>query len=172
MKFLSKEIKTERLTIGSIGEGDFSAMADIFTNEEIAKTYMLPVFDSREACRPLFERFISLSNSEQRFVRGIRLGDEIIGFMNDVDISNGEIELGYVIHPEKKNQGYATEALRAAMDFLFECGLSVVKAGAFEGNLASMRVMEKSGMIKTEYTETIEYRGKSYPCIFYAKSRD
>ena len=172
MKFLNKEIKTERLTVGSIEERDFSAMADIFTNEEIGRTYMLPAFDSREACRPLFDRFISLSSSEERFVRGIRLGDEIIGFMNDVDISNGEIELGYVIHPDKKNCGYATEALRAAIDFLFECGISLVKAGAFEENLASMRVMEKSGMAKIEYTETIEYKGKSHLCIFYAKSRD
>ena len=43
----------------------------------------------------------------------------------------------------------------------------MVKAGAFEENLASMRVMEKSGMHRIQQEDTIEYRGKVHRCFNY-----
>ena len=50
---------------------------------------------------------------------------------------------------------------------LFAMGFTVVKAGAFEENPASMRVMEKSGMHRIQQEDTIEYRGKVHRCINY-----
>ena len=41
----------------------------------------------------------------------------------------------------------------------------------FEENPASGRVMEKSGMKKIEYTDTIEYRGKVHKCLYYVANR-
>lgn len=48
-------------------------------------------------------------------------------------------------------------------------GYQSVKAGAFEENLVSIRVMEKCGMISIEQEDIIEYRGKKYRCIYYKK---
>ena len=36
-----------------------------------------------------------------------------------------------------------------------------------EGNDASLRVMEKCGMERMSYTDTVEYRGQTHNCIYY-----
>ena len=114
----------------------------------------------------------TMSASDARYVRGICLNDRFIGLINDVGIDGGEIELGYAIHPDYKNKGYASEALKKSIEILFEMGFSVIKAGAFEENRASMRVMEKCGMRRTEEEDVIEYRGESHRCLYYEIKRD
>lgn len=47
-------------------------------------------------------------------------------------------------------------------------GYSEIKAGFFEENQASRRVMEKSGMKIHDQTDDIEYRGKIHHCIYYS----
>ena len=80
---------------------------------------------------------------------------------------DGGIELGYVIHPRFHGKGYMTQALKAAIEELFSDGYREVITGAFEENRASIRVMEKAGMILQGKTEEIEYRGKTHNCIYY-----
>ena len=50
---------------------------------------------------------------------------------------------------------------------LFRIGYRVVRAGLFEENTASSRVMEKCGMIKIDRTDEIEYHGSNHHCIYY-----
>ena len=164
-------IYTQRLTLRTIEEKDKANMLALLTNTEIAQTFMLPAFQTQEEAVPLFEKLKTLSKKDGRFVYGICLQEELIGFINDVEIEQRRVELGYVIHPNYKNQGFATEALKAAIDALFRAGISVVQAGAFEENTASMRVMEKSGMIRTGKEENIEYRNKLYRCFYYQKEK-
>lgn len=156
------------ITLHPLSCEDKDTMLDILTNQEVAKTYMLPDFETREAALPLFHRLVELSQAEKRYVRGICLEGSLIGFLNDVEIANGTMELGYVLHPEHWGKGYMTQALRTAISDLFRLGYSTVLCGAFSHNKASLRVMEKAGMRKTEKTEDIEYRGKVHPCVYYA----
>lgn len=162
-------IETERLVLRSMREEDCDEVCNLLTNKQIAKTYMLPDFRSREEEIKLFNFLKDLSDNSKRFVYGIDLDGRIIGFINDVDISDGEIELGFVIHPEYHNFGYATEALTHAIDTLYDMGYTTVKTGAFECNLASQRVMEKAGMQRLNITEEIEYRGVAHRCIMFEK---
>lgn len=163
------EIKTDRLCLHTICDRDREAVIELLTNEEISQTFMVPDFKSHEEKVQMYEALQTMSESDEHFVYGIYLNDSMIGFLNDVDISENEIELGYVIHPDQKNKGYATEALKKSMQILLNSGFFAVKAGAFEENSASMRVMEKCGMIRTEQEDTIEYRGKNHRCIYYKK---
>lgn len=170
-------IKTEaticakRLCLRQIADADLPALVAILKSSKVAKTYMLPEFSSDEEALQLAQRLQMRSRDEDRFVYGICLPDRLIGFLNDVEMKDGQIELGYVIDPDHNNQGYATEAVGAAMQALFSGGFTTVIAGAFEGNIASMRVMEKCGMERTGFEEMIEYRGVAHRCIYYAKSR-
>ena len=84
-----------------------------------------------------------------------------------VEINEKEIEIGFAFHPEYHNRGYATETLKAAIKILFDMGYSVIKTGAFEINLPSQRVMEKSGMTRLAATESIDYRGTTHKCVLY-----
>lgn len=158
--------KTERLALRPFRAEDESDVLTLLQNEEIKLTYMLPDFPTKEAAVKLFRRLAELSLDEGHFVRAICLGERVIGFLNDVEIENGEIEVGYVIHPSVKNRGYATEALSAAIVDLFGRGYAAVCAGYFEENPASGRVMEKCGMRKIDKTDEIEYRGKRHHCVY------
>ena len=162
---------SENITLRPFLPEDREQILDILTNKTVAKTYMLPDFAERADALPLFERLSSLSCDESRFVRCIAADGKAVGFLNDVEVKDGQIELGYAIHPDCHGKGYMTAALKLAICQLLNTYNTVI-CGAFEGNSASMRVMEKSGMKKIDYTDTVEYRGKTHRCIYYAASKE
>lgn len=165
---MSVEFVTERLRFHPFQVEDRPAMGGLLTNREIAKTFMLPDFDSEEAVDRLFGRYMELSRKDGRYMAGIYLDDELIGFFNDVENDGSRIELGYVISPAHWGKGYATEMLRGAVADLFSRGYQEVVAGAFEENKVSMRVMEKAGMTRIPLEEDIDYRGASHHCLYYS----
>lgn len=164
--------KTQRLEIKAITLEDKEAVLDLITNPVVGKTYMFPQFQSRSEAEPLFQRLVMLSQDPSRYVAGVYLEGKFIGMMNDVEIKDKQIEMGYAFLPAYYNRGYATESFRGAIDYLLSHGLEIVVAGAFSGNTASLRVMEKCGMTKQDYTEPIAYRGVTHTCIYYAISKD
>lgn len=164
-------LKTKRLILKSLESADQDAMIELLTDKIIKETYMIPDFDSRDKVIKMVERMRELSLCDTRYVRGIYLNDVLIGMVNDVGIEGKKIELGYMLNPEYHNKGYATEMLKAVIEALFEEGYVEIMAGAFEDNIASRRVMEKSGMVLIDQTEEIEYRGKVHTCVYYCRKR-
>lgn len=164
-------IKTDRLILKPYEDADQSSLIALYKNDRIKQTYMLPDFTSEEQAVQLFKRMQELTKREDRIDCGIYLGEQVIGFANTVQIEGKQIEIGYVIAPEFQNQGYATEMLQRLIQELFAMGYDEVLTGAFEENLASRRVMEKSGMTLIEMTEELEYRGKTHHCVYYSKKR-
>ena len=151
---------------------DRERMLDILTSEKVNKTYMIPDFPEREAAVPLFQRLMDMSQSGSKYVRAIDLDGGLIGFVNQVDLEDQTIELGYVIHPDFHGMGYMTDALKLAIEEMFEKGYTQVITGAFSSNLASIRVMEKCGMTKLDKTDEIEYRGVTHTCVYYRKLQE
>ena len=49
----SPVIHTKRLVLRAIEEKDRESALDLFTNEEVGKTYILPAFQAREEAMPL-----------------------------------------------------------------------------------------------------------------------
>lgn len=164
-------LNTERLSLHSFSDDDLKEAIDIFKNEEVSKTYMLPSFSSDDQMVGLFRRMKDLSLDDSWVVYGAYLDNRLVGFINDVASDDTMIEVGYVIHPLFQNQGLATEMLTAAIEELFRIGYSEVRAGFFEENTASLRVMEKCGMHLLEYSEDIEYRGQVHHCFYCSISR-
>ena len=156
------------VTLRPIQLQDREPMLDILTDDTVKQTYMLPDFADRREALPLFRRLAEFSRNESHYVRGICLEERLIGFLNDVEIQDGSIELGYVIHPDFQGKGYMTEALRSAVDALFSMGYQEIICGAFEENAASIRVMVKAGMQKLSRTDEMEYRDKRHQCVYYS----
>lgn len=161
-------IRTKRLMIQPYRDSDCAAMVKLLCNEHIKKPFMIPDFTTVQEAEELFYKFKEWSYEEKRYERGIYLDGELIGFVNDVEAENDWIELGYVIHPKHENRGYATEVLRAVITDLFAKGYREIRAGAFQENTASCRVMEKCGMQRIEKTAEVEYRGILHHCVYYA----
>ena len=160
-------IKTERLTLAPLCENDRDALVAIFRDDIVKATYMLPDLDDDGKADKMFSRLLSISRADEHFLLGIYYNHTLIGIINDVGTEDKTIELGYAISSAYHNRGFMTEALLACIPHLKALGFSTIRCGAFDGNLASFRVMEKCGMKKIDYTETIDYREKNHTCIFY-----
>jgi len=76
-------------------------------------------------------------------------GDELVGRIQLSGISRRPFEnahLGYFVSERHNGHGYATEAVRTAVDAAFgELGLHRVQAAVIPRNVASIRVLEKAG---------------------------
>ena len=165
-------IKTKRLEIKPYDDSDQPAMIELLTHEDIKETFMIPDFKTEDDAIAMFRKLKGYSYSKDHFERGIYLNQELIGFVNDVGISDGSIELGYVIHPMYKNQGYASEMLKSVIEYLFQNGFRRIEAGAFEKNAASFKVMENCGMKRMFKEEDITYRGITHHCLYYGIDRE
>lgn len=151
---------------------DRERMLDILTSEKVNRTYMLPDFEHREDALPLFLRLMEMSSNRSKYLRAIADGDGLVGFVNQVDLQDGEMELGYVIHPDFHGRGYMTRALELAMEEVFSLGCQKIITGAFSSNPASIRVMEKCRMTRIDKTDEIEYRGNVHTCVYYRKIQE
>lgn len=163
---MNRVIMTERLRLQPMRIEDAENVISILRHDHVKMTYMVPDLD-REGAYKLFLRLKELSENDTHYVRGIYLENALIGWINDTEIQDSCVELGWVIDPLFYNHGYATEAVKAAVADLHEKGFHAVTAGAFAENSASIRVMEKAGMQRLERQDQIDYRGKSHLCVYY-----
>ena len=155
------------VSLRPIEPSDRDAIINLLTSEQVKQTYMVPDFSSPAEAEPLFLRLVQLSHENGHFVRAICAGERVVGLLNDTEISGTAAELGWAVDPRHQGHGYAGQAVRIAIQQLFSRGFDRITAGAFEDNRASIRVMEKAGMTRTEALETIFYRGKDHVCVFY-----
>ena len=167
MKKKKTILETERLLLRPFNEEDRQEMVAILCNEEIKKTYMIPDFSDPKEAEALFDKIMHFSRSDDRFEYGICFNDKVVGFVNDCEIKNETVEIGYVIAPAYQGKGLATEAVQCCIDELFRMGFTHIRAGFFEENIASCRVMQKCGMHKIDFEEDIEYKGILRHCIYY-----
>ncbi len=69
-----------------------------------------------------------------------------LGWGRAAEPAKGDYDFGYALLPGAWGQGYMTEALRAAVGFMFESlGVRQVTGECALGNRGSARVMEKAG---------------------------
>jgi [ribosomal protein S5]-alanine N-acetyltransferase len=82
------------------------------------------------------------------------IGD--IGFKGNPQ--DGVVEIGYGILKEAQNNGYATEAVEALINWAFSTRMvEKILAECLRDNIPSIRVLEKLSMMKTEEDEQMIY---------------
>jgi RimJ/RimL family protein N-acetyltransferase len=86
---------------------------------------------------------------------GVVIGD--IGFHGPPD-QDGVVTVGYGLAASARGQGYATEALRAVLDWALEQPeVARVEADTTHANLPSQRVMERAGMRLVNRNEQLRF---------------
>lgn len=77
--------------------------------------------------------------------------------------------LGIMIHDtENRKKGYATAAIRLMLDYCFETlGLNQVYCSVPSCNIASLKLFEKLGFIRTGYRKAWLKRGKEWEDVVY-----
>ena len=78
-------IKTERLILKPLTSDDEKAVSELFTDDTVKKTYLLPDFKDAEQLHNYFNRILALSNGNDRYLLGIYInnGTELVGIIND-----------------------------------------------------------------------------------------
>jgi len=143
-------ITTQRLVLRPLTLEDCDALFQISQEENIFR-----YFPTQEAW-PMekVERYINQQNSHwQTFYYGhwavtLRESGQFMGwngleFLTDTN----ETEVGYLFSKDFWGKGYATEATNAAVNFgIVQIGLKEIIGLTDPENIASQRVLEKSGM--------------------------
>ncbi|MBR9860151.1 GNAT family N-acetyltransferase [bacterium] len=106
-------------------------------------------FSSQEEAREFIRSYVKLYRNKGlgRFMVDSLSSQETLGFCGFKRHSDQSIDLGYRYHRKYWNQGYASEAALACLDY----GFSVLELGEVLGrtskhNIASVKVIEKCGM--------------------------
>ncbi|HEY9635279.1 MAG TPA: GNAT family N-acetyltransferase [Coleofasciculaceae cyanobacterium] len=148
-KMMSCVLETTRLQLRPCQIEDIQLVHTLWTNDCVR--YFL--FDNRVISSDEARSHIedSLANFEQHgygiwlvFVRGHR---DLVGFAGFLGSEAGVPSLIYGVHPDRWEQGYATEAASAVLSYALEkLSLPKVRADVDEPNIVSVRVLEKLGM--------------------------
>ncbi len=87
-----------------------------------------------------------------------------LSYVDDIG-GHPEVALGYRLARRYWGQGYASEAVKATIDYGFDVlGLERIVATIDPGNTASLRVAEKTGMV---YEKDVIYPGYTHPDRVY-----
>ncbi len=85
-----------------------------------------------------------------------------------VQEDSSSCEIGYCVAPDFWNQGYATEACRAVIAYLFDCGIQSIDALHDVRNPASGRVMQKCGMqYRGDKSAYLPAKQETVSCRYY-----
>lgn len=160
------KLESERLTLEPLVEEHAALTFDLWQDEHL---YTFIPFTPPADVASLERRYRMLSGRRSPdgteewlnwFVRE-RSSSAYVGLIQ-VTISSGvSAYLAYFTFTPYWGRGYANEACRAALHFLFESGVQEIVAEIDTRNIASIRLIEKLGFTQVAYTPgAAEIRGE------------
>jgi [ribosomal protein S5]-alanine N-acetyltransferase len=142
-------LETSRLILREFEQDDWQAVHAWESDPETARFMHRDVMD-KDGTRNFIRRALACRTATPRkkWHLGITLRTgELIGSIALGMVAEQTAGLGFALHHDHWNLGYATEAVGAVLRFGFETlGLHRVRAHCHVDNTASVRVMEKNGM--------------------------
>lgn len=154
MKFIgTKELETERLFLRKVKKDDYMEAFNNWCNRDGVDKYVL--WKKHENPDVTLKQYTEWEQEYDdpktfRWIVGLKDSKELIG---TIDVSKkflrfGSCEIGYCYGDKYWGLGYATEALKEVIRYLFEdCEAELVNAEFMDNNPASGKVMQKSGLI-------------------------
>jgi ribosomal-protein-alanine N-acetyltransferase len=147
---LNQAIETERLVLRSLTPEDCGLQYVAWLNDTNVNAYLETRWEAQTQ-----ESVVAFVNSMNESEHSLLLGL----FVNDGRVHIGNIKLGptnarhrfadlsyFIGNRAYEGKGLATEAVTALKVYaLGTAGLKSVQAGVYEGNVGSIRVLEKSG---------------------------
>ena len=169
---MSTVIETERLILKDMALEDKQAYFDNITHDKEVLKYFVASYN--ETIDELnIEPMIERSKKDDRCLLSVYLKEsgEFIGIILQVSGPSAlfpSSEIGYAYGRKYWGNGYASEALIAFKDYLFEKGIHKLIVSHVVENEASKRVIEKAGF-KYEglHIDDLYYHDKYYNCCYY-----
>jgi len=145
------EIEGERIKLRKLKLSDASDIYKNLQDREMVKwTLNIPwPYKRKDAIKFIRKTYYRIrKNSGYAFGIVLKEIDKVIGVIDifNIDWKNKNAELGYWLGKKYWGKGLTTEAVKLMLKFAFEkLKLHRVYAGVFEENIASRRVLEKTG---------------------------
>lgn len=180
----SKIIETERLILKPQTMQEQKKLWEILMIPEVNRVYLTTPAKFREKLKdwtkqePFYEEKISHANDNDVFEWSIFLKDtnECIGKIDyheyskeDNDINDLSIRgVGWYIDPIHQGNGYATEAAKHTLKYMFEeVEITKIITGAALDNPASWKIMNRLGYTKLPQTKLVTYTYLDDPVEIY-----
>lgn len=157
-------IKTERLGLRFIRKEDAKYLEELDSDPVVKAFYPEGTLDAREINLFIKESIASCKiKNLPCFVIFTRDSGEFVGEAYFGQLNSGEIKVGYLLHQEHWNKGYATEVLNALLEWA-TCHIDTdtIIAFADKNNAASFHVMENCGMVYYKDDNYLDMECKFY----------
>lgn len=149
------EILTGRIKLRLINLSDLTSIHKLHSLPETDAYNTLGIPKNIEETKSIIKAWIAENQLNEiksyTFALETKSNGEFIGLFG-LKVGNkkyNRAEVWYKIHSDYWGKGYATESLKALINFGFETlKLHRIEAGCAVDNIASLKVLEKSGMIK------------------------
>lgn len=152
------EIQTERLRLRRVRLSDASAML-IYMSDEDTVRWLSGVRKQTitEIAQSIRDYFWHDEPGTMKYAIADLETDELIGTIDFRYHSNqNDAEIGYVLTPQRRGNGYVSEAVRALLHIGFtELAINVIWIGHDQGNVRSRRVPQRLGF----HTEGVDSKG-------------
>ena len=150
------ELRTSRLTIRPLEEGDWPALQEIWRDFARSPYHVSgpPLPPAGPGAQPLAPHF---DGAGLAFGGRLVEGQALAGYV--CFHREGEAyDLGYCFHSAYQGQGYAWESASALLEYLASQGAAVFTAGTALDNLPSHRLLERLGfaLVSTEQVAFVE----------------
>lgn len=149
------EILAERVRLRFIKSSDLDSIHQLHSLPETDEFNTLGIPADLEETRSIVQSWIADNELGEiknfTFAIERRLDGQFIGLfglkLGSEKYKRGEV--WYKVHSDFWNKGYATESLKAVLDFGFEkLKLHRIEAGCAVANSGSIKVLEKAGMVR------------------------
>lgn len=156
------ELTTERLVMHELSVNDLSDIHQLHSLKETDEFNTLGIPDSIQMTVNLLNEWIEQQKATPRVAYVLRIQlKQTNQFVGLIGLTLGKFhfriaEVWYKIHPVYWHQGYATEALKVLIGYGFSSlKLHRIEAGCAVKNIASIKVLEKVGMVREGYKRSI-----------------
>ena len=149
------DIQTERLIIRNYKESDLVDIMNYFSNEEVSKYEdFYPMSEAQ--VRDIIAEWKEMDN---RLVAEVKATNTVIGSIGYWTDDEGHHCIDYDFNPEYSGKGYATEAAKELVRYLFkEVGVPAVYGDCDVRNEASWKLMERLGFRRMEQLDNQSYK--------------
>lgn len=159
------QIRTDRLVIRPFRHEDIDRFVAYRSDPDVARYQSWETSDRTEATAfvdELAEIHPGIPGQWYQFAVADPTTDELLGdtafFVDPDEPSRGEI--GFTFWPAQQGKGYATEAVRATIDYVFATlGVDVVAGVTDARNAPSIALLERIGMTRVS-TARVRFKGE------------
>lgn len=155
----TQEISTDRLVLRKVRKNDYKDMYKYMRKEEVARYLTWNRHENENVTKALCNMWASEYTDHTRYNWAIELNNKAIGNIDVIKIIDNTAYMGWQLDSVFWNQGIITEAATAVFNYLFsQIGIESIEASHIKENIASGRVMQKTGMKLIPTEKSLYYK--------------